>query len=196
MLVDGLDSECTGPFDDDEASFGTGAGGTDLPACQGCFWHGHGAANTDVCSRPLDCVFDAQPPSALVASCGECAVTESCTKNCLQSTPNGCDCFGCCEASSPQGLIHVLLAGSCSLQNIMDEQKCPRCTPSPDCQNPCGTCELCGTKKKRDLARECRGMPSEDPLNTCDEGEPVCDEVNPCPETSYCQLGCCRIIVL
>ena len=68
---------------------------------------------------------------------------------------------------------------------------------SADCQNPCGTCELCGSKKRRDLPRECRGMPSEDPVNTCDDdGQRVCDEANPCPETYYCQLGCCRIIVL
>ena len=198
MLVDGLDPECTGPYDDDEASFATGPDGVELPACQGCFWHGgmSSSASAGACSRPLDCAFGAEPPGALATSCGGCAVDQSCGQTCLPSTPNGCDCFGCCDATTPEGTVHVLLAGTCSLRDVKDEKKCPRCTPSPDCLNPCGTCELCGSKKRRDLARECRGMPTDEPLNTCDEGEAVCDETTPCPEPYYCQLGCCRIVVL
>ena len=204
-LIDGLDAECTGPYDDDEASFGTGTDDGTLPACQGCFWReaqppAHTASSdpapSNACSRPLDCALD---PSASIApsdSCGGCSADGACGDACLPSTPNGCDCFGCCEASLPEGTIHVLLAGTCSLRDVSDPTKCPRCTPSPDCQNPCGPCELCGTRKRRDLPRECRGRPSDEPLNTCDEGQRVCDEQTPCPETYYCQLGCCRIIVL
>ncbi len=196
MLIDGLDPECTSPFDDDEASFGTGAGGVALPACQGCFWHGRTNASGGVCSRPLDCAFGTAPSTTLEAICGGCQASETCAQSCLSSTPNGCDCFGCCEATTPEGLVHVMLAGTCSLRDVKDEQKCPRCTPSPECLNPCGTCELCGSKKRKDLPpSECRGMPME-PLNTCDEGEAVCDETTPCPEPYYCQLGCCRIVVL
>jgi hypothetical protein len=197
MLIDGLDPECTGPGDDDEASFGTGSGDGELAACQGCFWHGAGTASSQ-CSRPLDCTFGVEPEAALAESCGACTVADSCPMNCLRSTPNGCDCFGCCEARLPEGTaVHVLLTSTCSLTNVKDETKCPRCRPSPECLNPCGTCELCGNKKRRDLARECRGsMATDEPQSTCDDGQPVCDETTPCPETYYCQLGCCRIVVL
>ena len=40
-LGDGLDPECTGPYDDDESSFATGSAGDNRESCQDCYFDGN-----------------------------------------------------------------------------------------------------------------------------------------------------------
>ena len=196
-LSDGFDPECTGPFDDDEASFGTGGPTLASPECQDCFWDHNQDNADDTCVYPRECTLTGDPP-ATGSACSECRVENACIDHCRPSTPNGCDCFGCCEVTNRSGtvVVNVLLAEGCSVMNLNDPQACPRCTPSATCRNPCGTCELCLGRKRRDLPMSCRGKPNEEPTPTCDDGERTCSDTNPCPFPFYCNLGCCLVTVI
>ena len=85
---------------------------------------------------------------------------------------------------------NVMLAATCSLDNIEDETACPRCTPTELCGNTCGTCELCLGKEVTDLPPECTPEAGP-PMYTCDNNEQVCSDTVPFPASYYCQLACC-----
>jgi hypothetical protein len=193
-LIDGLDPECTGPFDDDEDSFGTGHPSI-VAACQDCFWDDNELQSDDTCNYPSTCTLVSGGVSD--PACSGCGVAPECIDHCRPSTPNGCDCFGCCEVTTKTGsVVNVVLAEGCSVRNADDPQACPRCYTSGNCRNPCGTCELCLGRKRRDLPQSCRGHPNEDPTPTCDDGELTCSDTEPCPFPYYCQLGCCLVKVI
>src|SRR6185295_13509379 len=72
-----------------------------------------------------------------------------CATVCGPITPNGCDCFGCCELPAGGG-NYVFLgsrdasgAGTCTLATASDPASCHPCTPVGACLNPCDHCELC-----------------------------------------------------
>jgi hypothetical protein len=148
-LIDSADPECTGPLDNDESSFATGIPGDNIDACkQDCFFDGNSGQGDDGCNWELKC----DPLSPGGAKCPydpnyrNCPTQQSqkCIDFCTKLTPNGCDCFGCCTVPLPSGgTIGVILANSCSLANIGDASKCPRCTPTTSCTNTCQRCELC-----------------------------------------------------
>jgi hypothetical protein len=192
-LSDGLDPECTGPYDDDESSFATGNPGDNRESCQDCFFDGNSGHGDDGCQVNLECLFGRVPESLAGAGCPGCEVSAECVDNCLPRTPNGCDCFGCCEMFRPDGSrLYVLLDPDCSLDRIDDPVACPRCVPSAECANPCGNCELCPGKVLDDLPETCAPAPQEPgPGYTCDNGERVCGDGLPCPEAFYCHMGCC-----
>lgn len=193
--VDGLDAECTGPFDDDEATFATGIPGGNVPFCKDCFWDDNSGSEDDGCQVHADCLQGNVPATVAGSACFDCEVSPACVDSCQVRTPNGCDCFGCCEVTRRDGSqVHVLLQDSCSLQQVDDEVACPRCVQNPVCRNECGVCELCPGKKQRDLPQTCRGMGREQVDNRCDEGQQVCDGDRPCPADYWCQLGCCIYI--
>ena len=189
-LGDGLDPECTGPFDDDEASFATGISGEIRESCQDCFYDGNSGHGDDGCEYHFECLYGRVPEKISSSGCANCEISAECIDNCRARTPNGCDCFGCCEITKPdKSRVHVLLNPDCSMDTIDDQTACPRCVQSVDCSNPCGTCELCPGKKPGDLPELCTGDPG--PGYTCDNGEQVCGDTLPCPPDFYCHLGCC-----
>jgi hypothetical protein len=188
-LFDGLDPECTGAYDDDEATFATGLPNK-LSACRDCFWDDNSGSGDDGCRYPSECLSDLTFVGK--ANCSSCEVTQTCADNCQARTPNGCDCFGCCEVAAPDGrIVHVQLAESCDLTRLDDAQSCPTCQLNPSCQNRCGRCELCLGKTNADLPTDCASGSHE-----CEGGLSVCDNAQPCPPGYYCLQGCCLVDLL
>lgn len=193
-LVDGFDPECTGPYDDDEATFATGA-----PAganrCHDCFWDNNAGPGDDGCLYPEECLSN--PSFKGKGNCQSCEVSQTCVDRCGVRAPNGCDCFGCCEITRRDGTsILISLTDSCSLARLDDTSACPRCVQNTACGNPCGRCELCPGRLPQDLPSDCGTAPNESgPRYVCDEGQPVCSETQACPPGAYCQLGCCLYVV-
>ncbi len=193
-LSDGFDPECTGAFDDDEGSFATGVHGEERDArCQDCFFDGNSGPGDDGCRRAASCSLNGTSTGA-TGACNTCIPSGGCINTCLPHTPNGCDCFGCCEVTTPNGKVSVLLRDTCSLEVINDPNACPRCVAAPDCKNECGRCELCTGKTLADLPADCKGS---DGLGyTCDNAA-VCGTNVPCGGGStYCVQGCCTPILI
>jgi hypothetical protein len=202
QLVDGFDPECTGPFDDDESSFGTG-GIEPTEGCLDCYFDGNATSDDDQCAYPSACSFSEQPSPVDVpdagGACGGCEVSGQCVQACRALTPNGCDCFGCCEVATPDGaLVAVRAVEGCSVAAVQDENACPRCTPHNSCRNRCGRCELCPGRTAADLPDNCKldAGAQDEPNYVCDDGEVVCSDSRPCDPDHYCQSGCCLIRVL
>lgn len=108
----------------------------------------------------LDCKYDAnaQVPGATVPNGQKDCVylkdnqTQQCTDYCAPLTPNGCDCFGCCENPlSPgnfvyAGSVNAAGQGTCSAKadDLNDPTRCKPCTPvAGNCYKQCDRCELC-----------------------------------------------------
>lgn len=208
-LIDGFDPECTGALDDDEGSFATGIPGDNVdPKWQDCFFDGNSGAGDDRCRYHTDCLTGDKPMDD-----PDCEVAQACIDFCVRRTTNGCDCFGCCTVTTKDGPVDVATVASCSLDQIDDEQACPRCVKSTLCNNECGECELCPGKTVADLPESCNmdppdggtggtggnggtgGSPPTDagnpPVYVCNSGQQVCSLEMPCPPNYYCSLGCC-----
>jgi hypothetical protein len=72
----------------------------------------------------------------------------------LGLTPNGCDCYGCCEIPLPNmSTVTVLLSLGCTQEKLTDPSICQPCKQVPDCLNPSDTCEYC--LGKTELPPEC-----------------------------------------
>jgi hypothetical protein len=192
QLVDGLDPECTGWFDDDEASFATGLPESVPPYCQDCYWDSNKTSNDDGCVYHDNCLSGEEPSGG--RACSSCEVTEQCVSSCKDLTQNGCDCFGCCGLHKPNGdVVEIVLSPGCSTAHLDDPERCPPCRINTECHNPCGRCELCPGMKRSDLPRDCP-LRGDEPGNVCEEGEDVCSEDEPCPADFYCLYGCCQYI--
>jgi hypothetical protein len=192
-LVDGFDPECTGAYDDDESSFATGLPGGSTDTCRDCFWDANAGRGDDSCGYPSACLFGEAPTVA--GGCFSCEVGATCLDRCLALTPNGCDCFGCCEITRADGSrVSVALTEQCSLAVLDDAELCPRCVMHAECKNACGTCELCPGRSPEDLPALCQDS-SDVPRPVCDEGQRVCTVSADCGAEHYCQLGCCLRIV-
>jgi hypothetical protein len=210
---DGFDEECTGALDNDEGTFATGIPGDNSdPKWQDCFFDGNSGAGDDHCRYHADCLTGDK-----AASDPDCTVTTECHDFCEARTPNGCDCFGCCTVQlDDSSSVSVFIGEACSLENVADAASCPRCTPSVECGNTCGECELCPGKGIEDLPASCSETPggggtggaggssgsgggsgSETPAPyTCDAGQVVCGGAGECPAGAYCSLGCCLDFVI
>jgi hypothetical protein len=208
--IDAEDPECTGPCDDREDSFDVGLPGSSADKCsEDCFFDNGNGAGNDGCRFSHQCdplsVAPDYPPTgsaacgydenAAIPGGGTCsdlraAQATSCGTVCGPLTPNGCDCFGCCEL--PAGSSHFVSLGSgssgtaCTVDSLADPTACPPCTPVDSCMNTCDACE------------SCVGRP--DPLPSCMGGTDACsgifepcDRSGPmlCPAGSYCITGCC-----
>ncbi len=210
-LADGFDVECTGPYDNDEGSFATGIPGDNKdPKWQDCFFDGNSGSGNDGCRYRTECLTGELPQSD-----PDCQLSERCIQFCARFAPNGCDCFGCCEIfTAPDTSVKVVIGTSCSVDNIDDEDACPRCVQSEQCLNECGECELCGGRTVEDLPESCSmgggdpdmgggdpdmgggsdmgGGGGDNPGFTCDDGAQVCTPTSPCAAANqYCAQGCC-----
>lgn len=186
-LADALDPECAGSRDDDEATYGYGFASSPGKTCDDCYWDGNSGSGNDACSVSTQCSVSGTPANG---SCATCAPTADCVSRCLAATPNGCDCFGCCEVFDASGTAHhVRLVSTCTAANLDDPTACPACLPNAACQNPCGRCELCPGRTLADLPADCGGV-------ACDAPGAPCAADGSCPKGEYCSLGCCLTSLL
>jgi hypothetical protein len=208
-LIDGFDTECVSPYDNDEGTFATGIPGDNSdPKWQDCFFDGNSGAGDDGCRYSTKCLTGELPMTD-----PDCTVTQDCIDFCAPMTPNGCDCFGCCEVTDHEGVEHfVFVTGACSTDKLDDPKTCIPCTQSDQCGNECGECELCPGMTPQDLPASCTPPPQDDgaagaggtdgaggaagappdvPNYTCDNGMPVCALDIPCQDGQFCMNGCC-----
>jgi hypothetical protein len=210
-LIDNDDPECLGPCDNYEGEeLLSGVGGETGEQCKAdCYFDfGNGAGNDDChWSRSCDplqpkvqCTYD----EGLLGS-KDCPDTQSqlCEDVCVPLTPNGCDCFGCCELPAESGNYVYIgseddVGSTCSLGDEEDPEKCHPCIPVEDCFDGCGHCELC--LGKTELPEDCfpGSGGSGGSGDRCPAGKQVCGLTGdaPCPVGSFCLTGCCTDIVV
>jgi hypothetical protein len=183
--IDAQDPECSGPCDNDEGSFATGIPGDNKDACkQDCFFDGNSGSGNDGCEWNLKCDPLSPGQNLKPKACPydpsykNCPGQQSalCKQVCLYLTPNGCDCFGCCTVFIGPGVSITVFLGSGPTCSVTTPQNCAPCTPVPDCNNPCGECELCLGKTINDLPAHCFQKPTPDgSVVTADGGAPAAD---------------------
>ena len=125
-------------------------------------------------------------------SCSQAFNTQSaqCAAYCGPLTPNGCDCFGCCDIPGAPTTVwlgsEVNGNGSCDIDSLDDPSRCKPCTQVAACINECDTCELCVGKDE--LPPECNGE------QQCPAGDQACGLPGQplCPAGQYCVTGCCQ----
>jgi hypothetical protein len=192
-LADEFDPECSGPYDNDEATFWTGIPGDNRgsTASTECFFDGNSGTGNDAM--------------------------------CANWTPNGCDCFGCCwidvngngsaelvgmftegcqttrDAAAPAGTP----GGACrttgtpcdaGLSCLTDGDgstsfctACGSCAQNEECNNPCLEGEDCIGEPP---AGGTGGAGGGD--GSCAEGVTSCTAHADCPGASeFCVTGCC-----
>lgn len=204
-FVDSVDPECLGPCDDTEDSYFGGNFGEGSASCRlDCYFDRDRGSGNDGCvwSHACDALSIAPgfPPSGdptcaydpSIAFAGQtCGADQSevCRGACLPLTPNGCDCFGCCELPARSNRFvwigsETAGAGTCDGAHLDDPSACRPCTPVPSCFNACEGCEVCvgGSSPAPGCGA---GTPS------CEPGVPPCGALAPCDAGAYCITGCC-----
>ncbi len=197
--VDAEDPGCTGPCDDDEKYFSNGFPQQSGGGCKkDCYFDRNAGTGDDGCDWSYSCdrlsVAPNFPPTGdpacAYAESTSCELSQSqmCRDACLPLTPNGCDCFGCCELKRGSNKFVWMGslrngASSCDLEHLDDPTACAPCTPVPSCFNECEDCEVCAGSTT--IGPRCTGST---PL--CSFGTP-CGPGASCPGTTYCITGCC-----
>jgi len=212
-LIDAFDPECLGPCDNTEDSYFGGIPGQNNAVCkQDCYFDQDTGSGNDDCHWSQKCdvlsVAPNYPPSGdaqcsfdsattipgTAATCAELATQQSaaCGQACLPLTPNGCDCFGCCELPARSG-HYVWIGstasgvGSCDPAHLDDATLCKPCTPVKSCFNECTSCEICAGQTA--VSSSCvTGTELQ-----CPTGARACGlrGLDPCPNLEYCVSGCC-----
>lgn len=204
--VDASDPECLGPCDDSESELYSGAEAMVTGSCRtDCYFDGNAGSGDDGCNWSYRCdpgsLAPDYPPTgsamceydpALAACDPSSRELAACQAACLPLTPNGCDCFGCCEL--PGGSGNFIWLGSpgvesahCELAASTDADTCRPCTPEPSCLNTCDECELCIGKSE--LPAPCSGAGGP----ACPAGVRSCEPRTGagCGALEYCITGCC-----
>jgi hypothetical protein len=239
-LIDSQDPDCLGPCDNTEGSYAGGIPGQNAAPCKmDCYFDQDTGSGNDDCYWSHKCdSFEQAPdyyPEPSVGdqceydtgasipgtgnSCDQLFMNQSqlCLDYCGPLTPNGCDCFGCCELPAGQG--NYVWLGSlgvdgttvCTADKIDGPTVCHPCTPVDACLNGCETCELC--LGKTELPPECYppdggsggsstssggtgGSGGTPPPQTCPPGYAACGlpGQDPCGPGTYCITGCCAPI--
>jgi len=217
-LIDYQDPDCLGPCDNTEDSYYGGIPGQNNAPCKAdCYFDQDSGAGNDDCYWSHQCDDHETAPEyypepwngatcahdenaaipGTTQGCAELSMTQSqtCLDYCGPLTPNGCDCFGCCEL--PAGTGNYVYLGSsdtssqkCDIAHVNDPTVCHPCEVVPACLNGCDTCELCIGKTV--LPPEC-----DDPMGQqCGEGVQQCGLAgqDPCPAGYYCISGCCQAL--
>lgn len=234
-LVDSMDPDCLGACQNNETGF-TGAipGQNNAPCKSDCYWDQDTGSGNDSCYWNHSCdPFEQGPPAATNPEIG-CAYdpnthvggapvppgqndcdyllhnqSTACTNFCKPLTPNGCDCFGCCENPYNKGnyvfagSVNAAGQGTCTADQatLNDPTKCKPCTPVVGCQQPCGHCQLCfgGAPLPPDCFGDMAGqapstdMAGQQPPQQCPTGEQACGLPGQaaCAPGFYCITGCC-----
>ena len=222
-LADSADPDCLGPCDNTEDSYYGGIPGQNAAPCkQDCYFDRDTGSGNDDCNWSHECDPLALPPDyppsgdaecrydpaattpGTDATCEELGQVQSdlCLSYCLPLTPNGCDCFGCCELPAGSGQFVWLGStangvGSCDEQSLDDPTLCRPCTPVASCFNDCKHCEVC--VGKTGLPPECgppggggaggQGAQCDPPAQPC--GQPGQER---CTPDKYCISGCCVLL--
>lgn len=196
--IDAWDVECSGPLDDDEGSFATGIPGDNSDPCkQDCFFDGNSGSGNDGCLWNLACdpANPGAPECPYDPNKNNCPPPpdDKCIENCMGLTPNGCDCFGCCEVTlADKSTVTILLGPGCTEETAKDPTFCKPCTQQVGCLNPCEPCEYC--LGKTTLPPECTpdGGSGGNDGGTGGGGQcSPCAPEFPCPAGEYCLTGCC-----
>jgi hypothetical protein len=197
--MDAWDVECVGPLDNDEGSFATGIPGDNSDPCkQDCFFDGDSGSGNDGCLWELKCdpLSPGAPDCPFDPDYNNCPDMQSqkCIDNCAEYTPNGCDCFGCCEVQLPDmTTITIKLGPGCDVEHATDPAVCKPCTQTTTCNNECEECEYC--LGKTELPPECDsgsgGAGGSGGSGNCAPDEIPCSPEVPCPGGLYCLTGCC-----
>ncbi|MEZ4301666.1 MAG: hypothetical protein R3B70_42420 [Polyangiaceae bacterium] len=234
-LIDWQDPDCLGPCDNTENSYYGGIPGGDGPACTvDCYWDSNSGSGNDDCFWSHQCdpneINDPGHPEpnskcpynenanipGTNQSCDTLKMKQSdtCEAVCAPLTPNGCDCFGCCELPAGSGKFIWLGSvdeatglGSCTQAGINDPTKCEPCIPVPSCFNGCDPCELCIGKDE--VPPECNpggGGSGGGGSGGSGTGGSIGDQCPPgiqpcglpgqalCGDGYYCITGCCQPI--
>jgi hypothetical protein len=210
--IDGFDSECSGPLDNDEMSFATGIPGDNIDAVkQDCFFDGNSGSGNDGCDIHVCCLLGATTRAACTigqnqynpTDCpppiGNRQLSDKCIQTCAPLSPPGCDCFGCCTECIPgtnppqcfDVIINPATSPNCNDTNLANPDACKRCTKSTTCNGGgCGgdTCVLCPGQDPSTLPPTCSGQ-------SCPNGRMMCGAGGTCPADSYCSNGCCIAVI-
>jgi hypothetical protein len=203
-LADWADPDCLGPCHNNERGFDLRIPGGDAQPCAlDCYFDQDEGRGNDGCNWDHRCdpLKPDQNPLCQMSLPGRmCPASQPtmCSEVCGPLTPNGCDCFGCCNlpAGGDRWVFigtRVDGVGTCDLDSVNDDTRCRPCTPVPACTNPCGRCELC--LGKTTLPADCvppdGGVPTED---RCPAGVQACGLPGdpPCPAGFFCITGCCQ----
>jgi len=227
--MDQDDVDCLGPCANNESTYYADIPGSPPTNCgRDCYFDQDDGAGNDTCEwdfqcdplepGPSRCMYSDPPPPS--ADCPD-PQTTMCHDVCGPLTPNGCDCFGCCELPGRSGnFVYVgtydpdTMEGTCRLGVETDTDLCHPCTPVEDCLNTCERCEICLGRPAEDLPDDCfppppptdggvppgvdGGPPPPDggplpPPPTCSDGRQACDipGAPPCPAMYFCITGCC-----
>jgi hypothetical protein len=232
-LVDYLDPDCLGACDDTEDGLYGGISGQPGPACTvDCYFDQDSGSGNDDChwnhecdpnevaphyypepENGSQCEYDPEANTpGTPGGCDELYAQQSdtCETYCGPLTPNGCDCFGCCELPAGSGAFVWLGSedangdGSCTLDAVEDPERCHPCLPVAACLNDCGPCELCVGKTT--IPDWCFGGTGGGSsvgsggggggvnADQCAEGVQACGLPGQpeCPVNYYCVTGCCQ----
>jgi hypothetical protein len=231
--IDADDPDCLGPCDNSEDSLSPKIpGGNNAPCKADCFFDQDTGSGNDQCYWDHACDphevapnFDPEGPQCrydpgtkvgggLNCTTANQRQSDQCLSFCGPLTPNGCDCFGCCDIPDPKmpNKTHRVWLGSrdqsgvpsCSIADVADPKKCRPCQKVAACDKPCERCKLCIGKDT--IPPDCfhgggggmdggmgggpdggGGAPW-----TCSNGAPPCGLPGlSCPALWYCVTGCC-----
>jgi hypothetical protein len=205
--IDMDDPDCWGPCDNNEANWKpeVPASHHHMPCLKmDCYFDQDGGSGNDDCYwsqtcdplEPSGCTHD--PNTSIPGTTADCAELDAeqsaqCIAYCGPITPNGCDCFGCCEVHVGDDTVTVYIGsedaaghGTCSSETADDPTSCNPCTQVQSCLNPCEACELCLGKDV--LPDGC------DPREQCPAALDPCGlpGQSPCPAGTFCNTGCCQ----
>ena len=238
-LVDSQDPDCLGACQNNEAGFaGDIPGQNNAPCKSDCYWDQDTGSGNDQCYWNHSCdPFEQGPPAATNPEIGcaydpnthvggapvppgqnDCTYllnnqSTACTNFCKPLTPNGCDCFGCCENPYNKGTF--VYAGSvdnngqpsceATMASLNDPTKCKPCTPVVGCQNTCAHCEVCfgGAPLPPDCFGDMAGqtgstdMAGSTPPQQCPSNVQPCGLPGEaaCTPGYYCVTGCCVALI-
>jgi hypothetical protein len=208
-LIDAGDPNCWGPCDNNEAGYKGNIPGQGHSPCtsldcyfdqdsgqgnDGCYWS-HSCDPSE--PNPSMCTYNPNsniPGTSLNCETAQQTQSDLCADFCGPLTPNGCDCFGCCEVHYGGEMHTVYLGtedasgeGTCTAQDAGDPTKCAPCIQVAACLNECNPdeCEICiGQVEVPDGCDEAG----------CPAGVQSCNPVNEstdCPQGTFCLTGCC-----